>query len=142
MTGIELIIAIAAIVISLGSLSISIWAIRVSKSQAATQKVQAQKHTIIDLHSAWKDIHMLDPLNPITPQAMDALSAMQLATSMWTNDIGSKMVIRQHMANDFIALYDAFKICEIDLPGTKKTGKSFLTHEMGIVYGELKNLGE
>lgn len=131
------IIAVISAAIAFGSLVFTLWANRENKRIAEAALSQTKKAGATDLVAAWKGVRNIDPKNPITPQVDNALTALQLTAGYWLHDIVEREIIHQLTWRDYQSIYDALKDCDVPLPGTKATGKSILTPEIGDVYAQM-----
>lgn len=97
-----------------------------------------KKQSVIDLFESWNDIRNIDPLNPITPDVVRAVRALELTASLWNHDIVKKEIIHQSFWDDFKQIYDRLSQC-IEVPKLGKTGPELLTRRVRRAYNEMDN---
>ncbi|CAH0991719.1 hypothetical protein SIN8267_01833 [Sinobacterium norvegicum] len=131
------IIASISAVIAAGSLIYTIQSNKGNREIAQAAYDHTKKAGTTDLVAAWKGIRAINPESPITPQVDNALRALQLTAGYWLHDIIEKDIIYAQAWTDYQSIYDALKVCEIEIPGTGVTGKSTLTKEMGDAYAQM-----
>lgn len=112
-----------------------------SAELAEEQATLAAKSAIVtatdSLYGAWGGLRIIDPDDPVTLDVHDAVRAMQKTAALWTLKGVDKEVIRQICGEDFRALFEALRECKKEVPGTGRSGLSYLTDEMTATYREL-----
>jgi hypothetical protein len=140
--------AAAAAVVSAGFAGMAWYESRAAATRSAEsaelakeQATLAAKSAIVtatdSLHEAWRGLRIIDPDDPVTLDVHDAVRAMQKTAALWTLQGVDKEVIRQICGEDFRALFEALRDCKKEVPGTGRSGLSYLTDEMTATYREL-----
>ena len=120
------IISIIGILISSLALIVSINASR-----------HASKSDLINLHNVWLEIRDIDPEEPITPDVIIGIKALQYTSETWQENIIKKKIIYEYAGNDFKQLYESLNRCIVVVPRMGRTGNSMLTESIKKTYIEI-----
>ncbi|MCP4336149.1 MAG: hypothetical protein GY785_26190 [Gammaproteobacteria bacterium] len=133
----ELIAAISAGA-AVMSMAVSVIALFLAGRASNLNKNMFRRQSVIDLHMAWQKIRGINPKEPITPDVIRAVSTMDLTASLWLHDVVDRNILCQSYWPSFQALYDSLHKCEIEVPGTGRTGRDFLNDDIRLAYWQMK----
>ena len=128
---------LAAILAAFGALGCAVYAgmaDKRSKDSLAAQINLFQRQGIIDLHLVWQGVNQIDPVNPITPDVIKAVGAMELTSALWNHDVVAKIVIYQSYWEVFKELYETILSSSATLPGMSRSLRSCITAPVSTAY--------
>lgn len=109
------------------------------KDLARTERLYCQRSALFDL---WKYISNLDNINPkdpVTPDIMKAVNALELVALCCEGGIVDPDLVRRTFQNTYIVLYEQIEQVT-DVPGLNKSGKKLLgeNHAATQLYEEFR----
>lgn len=104
-----------------------------------TNKKMFRRQGVIDLHMAWQGISEIDPSNPVVPDVVKAVNALNLTSALWHHDVLEKVILYQSYWRPFKELYDTIFKIESPLSGKRHNGRDLLTADIRKAYNDMDN---
>ena len=92
---------------------------------ARTERLYSQRSALFDLWKYISELDQVDPKDPVTPDIMKAVNALELVALCCEGSIVDRDLVRRTFRQSYIDLYDQIEQV-IEVPGLDKSGKKLL----------------
>jgi hypothetical protein len=109
-----------------------------AKLSAQANIAMFKRQGVIELHATWREIHQINPLEPITPHVVDAANALELTASMWNHDIIEREILYQLFWGRYRLIYASMN-SGTPVPGLDAKLWDMLSAPVTKAYREMQN---
>ena len=129
---------ISIIVSAIGAIAAVVSAYIAHKSYKSAREANensteiAKRQQAIDFHSVWEGVSRIDPENPVGPDVVKAINALEITATVWNHDIVHKVIILDSYWTEFRELYETLYDCTTPVPGLNRSGRELLRESTTI----------
>jgi hypothetical protein len=107
---------------------------------ARTDRLYSQRSALLDLWKYISDLDQINPNDPVTPDIMKAVHALELVALCCEGSVVDRDLVRRTFRQPYIELYDQIEQVT-EIPGLHKSGKKLLGENPAAMklYHEFKN---
>jgi len=124
--------------IALISVIVSIISIFIAGKASSLNKKMFKRQGVIDLHMAWHGVNDIDLKNPICPDIIKAVNALDLTASLWNHDIVEKIILYQSYWSPYKNIYEKLNSYSDVIIGINKKGNDIITKEISRAFEDMK----
>ncbi|MCK5805905.1 MAG: hypothetical protein KAI66_23950 [Lentisphaeria bacterium] len=122
------------------ALLVSIVSVFLAGRASRLNKKMFKRQGIIDLHMAWSGISEIDTMNPVTPDVVKAVNALDLTAALWNHDVVEKLVLYQSYWDSYRDIYNTLDGSKKLVQGINRRCCDLITKEITRAYEDMKKV--